>query len=109
MGRPVIFRETMCKAKGDQHCTIVGEIASDLPADDPYLKAMRPEDIAGQLRAMAEEIGELRASLRREKQTGSLIGPSPAFLKSVNLLRRAADSNIRTEARRVGKEGVSKC
>ncbi|EPR17412.1 hypothetical protein M527_17245, partial [Sphingobium indicum IP26] len=106
MGRPVIFRETMCKAKGDPHCTIVGEIASDLPADDPYLKAMRPEDIAGQLRAMAEEIGELRASLRREKQTGSLIGQSPAFLKSVNLLRRAADSNITVLL--TGETGVGK-
>ncbi|GFZ96191.1 MULTISPECIES: sigma-54-dependent Fis family transcriptional regulator [Sphingobium] len=106
MGRPVIFRETMCKAKGDPHCTIVGEIASDLPADDPYLKAMHPEDIAGQLRAMAEEIGELRASLRREKQAGSLIGQSPAFLKSMNLLRRAADSSITVLL--TGETGVGK-
>src|SRR3546814_5257365 len=67
---------------------------------------MRPEDIAGQLRAMAEEIGELRASLRREKQTGSLIGQSPAFLKSVNLLRRAADSNITVLL--TGETGVGK-
>lgn len=83
-----------------------GEIAADLPEDDPYRKAMHPEDIAGKLRDMAEEIGELRASLRREKQTGSLIGQSPAFLKSVNLLTRAADSTITVLL--TGETGVGK-
>lgn len=106
MGKRVIFRETMCKAKGDPFCTIVGEMASNLPDDDPHVLALKPEDIAGQLRDMAEEIGELRASLQREKKAGSLIGQSPAFLKSVNLLRRAADSGIAVLL--TGETGVGK-
>lgn len=106
MGRRVVFRETMCKAKGDPHCVIVGGLASDLPDDDPHVRAMVPEDIAGKLSAMAEEIGELRASLRCQTQPGSLIGQSPAFLKSVNLLRRAADSGITVLL--TGETGVGK-
>ena len=106
MGKHVIFRETTCKAKGDPHCTIIGEMASNLPQDDPHLRALLPEDIDGRLREMAEEIGELRASLRRHHQSGSLIGQSPAFLKSVNLLRRAADSGINVLL--TGETGVGK-
>jgi len=106
MGKRVIFRETMCKAKGDPHCTIIGQMASDLPADDPHIAALDPDDIAGQLRDMAEEISELRASLRREKNTSSLIGQSPAFMKSVKLLRRATDNGITVLL--TGETGVGK-
>ena len=106
MGRAIVFRETMCRSKGDPHCHIVADTADTLAADDPHVRAFAPDDIAGQLRDMEEEIGQLRAFLRRDLEPGSLIGRSPKFLTAFNLLRQAAASPITVLL--TGETGVGK-
>ncbi|KRB83908.1 Fis family transcriptional regulator [Sphingomonas sp. Root710] len=106
MGRRVVLRETMCRSKGDAYCYIVADTAECLSDDDPYIRAFAPDDIAGQLSDMAKEIDELRASLRCDVQTSSLIGRSPKFLRALNLLRQAAVSPITVLL--TGETGVGK-
>jgi len=76
LGRRVVFRETMCRSKGDPCCYIIADTAENLADDDPQLRAFLPDDIAGELDKMADEISQLRSYLRHDPQPGSLIGRS---------------------------------
>lgn len=111
MGRQVVFRETMCRSKGDACCYIIADTAENLAHEDLYVRAFLPDDIAGQLDEMAQEISQLRSYLRRDLQPGSLIGRSQKFTRAFDLLRKAAASPITvllTGETGVGKEVFAK-
>ncbi len=103
LSRRVHFTETMCRAKGDPHCRIVGE-AVDIAGQsfDPF----RPDDIAGQISQMAEEIRVLRAQLEPRQPPTDLVGRSPAFLQSFRLLERATTTDVTVLL--LGETGVGK-
>ncbi|MAY19821.1 MAG: sigma-54-dependent Fis family transcriptional regulator [Erythrobacteraceae bacterium] len=105
MGRRVVFRETSCRGKGDPHCTIIAKTASKSSGDDPDGDLM-PDDIAGEIADLADEIHDLRLALRAEPSSSSLIGESKEFLKTLNLVRRAAQSSIAVLF--TGETGVGK-
>lgn len=103
LSRHVRFTETMCRAKGDPHCRIVGEaVEADGGNFDPFL----PDDIAGQISNMAEEIRSLRAQLEPRQAPTDLVGRSPAFLRSFRLLERATSTDVTVLL--LGETGVGK-
>lgn len=106
MGKPIYFRETMCRSRGDPHCTIIADTDIPLDPDDPLVRAFQPDDIAGELRDMADELEQLRAYLRQDLEPGSLIGRSPAFRSAFDLLRKAAATPITVLL--LGETGVGK-
>lgn len=100
LGRRVRFEETECRCKGDETCRIVGRTVEGESED------LAPDDIAGEIDAMAEEIHTLRTRLGTHRAPENLVGQSPAFLKSYRLLERAADSAITVLL--LGETGVGK-
>lgn len=106
LGKPVYFRETMCRSKGDAHCMIATDTADSNLVDHPMVEALRPDDIAGELQEMAQELEQLRAYLRQDLQPGQLIGRSSAFRTSFNQLKKAAISPITVLL--LGETGVGK-
>lgn len=106
LGRPVYFRETRCRSKGDPVCTIAADTAFPLAADDQVVMALQPDDIAGELQEMAEELEQLKAYLSKTLEPGALIGRSASFLSAFNLLQRAAGTPITVLL--LGETGVGK-
>tara|TARA_R110000772_G_scaffold96986_1_gene196020 strand:+ start:9197 stop:10876 length:1680 start_codon:yes stop_codon:yes gene_type:complete len=106
LGRRVVFRETMCRSKGDPCCYIIADTAENLADDDPQLRAFLPDDIADEMDKMAEEISQLRSFLRRDPEAGSLIGRSRNFENAFDLLRKAATGPITVLL--TGETGVGK-
>lgn len=103
LSRRVHFSEIMCRAKGDPHCRIIGEAVDDAGQSfDPF----RPDDIAGQISQMAEEIRLLRAQLEPRQAPTDLVGRSSAFLKSFRLLERATTTDVTVLL--LGETGVGK-
>ena len=104
-GRRIVFRETRCIARGDPCCVIEGKPVEEW-GDDPYLAQFDPEDVDGQLRAMAAELDELRGRLRTRTRPGPLVGSSAAFRQAFDLVDKAAASPINVLL--LGETGVGK-
>ncbi|NMG64802.1 AAA domain-containing protein [Azoarcus indigens] len=104
--RFIVFRETHCVGKGDEHCVLVGKPAEEWGNADAYLDYFRPGDIEGELAELREELARLRASLGGACQRDDLIGSSPAFEAAFELVRKAAGSAINVLL--LGETGVGK-
>ena len=92
MDRLVIYKETECQRRGDNLCRIVGKPAEEWD-DGEYLKYFEPDSVISDLLSLQQEVSTLRETLCGANQ-GNLIGQSPAFRESFNLLSAAADSHI---------------
>ncbi|QID16380.1 AAA domain-containing protein [Nitrogeniibacter mangrovi] len=103
--RQIVFKETHCVARGDEHCVIVGKPVEEW-GDDPYLAYFDPEDVDGLLRKMAAELDELRGRLRTQVSPGWLVGSSAPFRHAFDLLSKAARSPINVLL--LGETGVGK-
>lgn len=106
LGKPVYFRETMCRGKGDPYCTVVADSEAPVSITEPMLAALQPDDIAGEIRELSDELQQLRAYLRQDFETGSLIGRADSFMAAFNLLKRAASTPITVLL--LGETGVGK-
>jgi len=106
LGKPVYFRETTCRGKGDPYCTVIADSDAPPSVTEPMLAALQPDDIAGEIRELADELQQLRSYLRQDFEPGSLIGRSDSFLSAFNLLKRAASTPITVLL--LGETGVGK-
>lgn len=103
LSRRVRFTETMCRAKGDTQCRIVGETADE---SGQSIDPLQSDDIASQISQMAEEIRILRSQLEPRQPPTDLVGRSPAFLKAFRLLERATTTDVTVLL--LGETGVGK-
>ncbi len=102
--RLIIFRETQCACQGATHCRMEGKTSEDW-GDDAHLEYL--QDHSSQtLTALRDELRQLRGHQPPRHSTGRLVGCSPAFLRTFDLLSRAADSNITVLL--LGETGVGK-
>lgn len=106
MNRFVVFKEVQCVAKGDSHCYIVGKPAEEWTDSDDHIKLFRPDSIVGQLLELQEEVAQLRASLREDKATESLVGVSCGFRNAFGLIQQAAPQPVSVLL--LGETGVGK-
>lgn len=104
--RFIVFRETHCVGKGDEHCVLVGKPAEDWGNADGYLDHFRSENIEGELAELREEVARLRQSICGSAGRDDLIGNSPAFEAAFDLVRKAAGSTINVLL--LGETGVGK-
>jgi len=106
MNRFVVFKETKCLSRGDSHCYIVGKPAEEWEGEEDYIRYFHPENIAGQLLELQEELSKLRASLSEKRSAGNLIGVSQGFHAAFDLIQKAANNTITVLL--LGETGVGK-
>jgi transcriptional regulator with AAA-type ATPase domain len=88
MGRLVLFKEVECRAQGDSRCRIVGQTA-EAWNDDGYAAYFRPQSIGAQLIDYNVGLEQLRTVQPRRQYDRKLVGVSPAFKASFELLKSA--------------------
>jgi len=106
VGRPIIFKETKCVCKGDHHCYIEARLLEHWEDSEDYLKYYQPENIAGRLIDLQEEVVSLRASLNKKALPDNIIGESESFKSALDLASTAAAKPITVLL--LGETGVGK-
>jgi len=107
VGRTVLFRELECMGCGHPRCRVIGktlEMWGGETAEE--LKSLQPDRVADQLIALQEQVSILRHSLGTEIHSGFMIGASPAFLRTYELLEKVARSQ--STVLLLGETGVGK-
>lgn len=104
--RFIVFRETQCIRQGHDRCVIEGRSAEDWQQEQDYVDYFRSIGGAEELRAVEEELRELRGRPRSAEDRGQLVGQSPAFVQAFDLLRQAAPAPITVLLQ--GETGVGK-
>ncbi|WP_334223912.1 sigma 54-interacting transcriptional regulator [Thiosocius teredinicola] len=106
MGKFILFREADCAGKGDRQCRIVGRPADDWSDAERDLSYFKPDHLADQLLKLQNEVENLRYSLDDHFALGDMVGRSPAFLNTCDLLRKGANSHVTVLL--LGETGVGK-
>ncbi len=105
-GQSILYKEVQCAACGHEHCRIEGRLATDWP-DAEQLKADYEEDsLLVRIEDLQADLESLRVSLSPCDDLGELIGRSKAFEKSIELLRKAASTQVTVLL--TGETGVGK-
>jgi DNA-binding NtrC family response regulator len=106
MGRFILFKEVQCAACGPSHCRIVGRPVDEWPDAADYLPYYEETSIVSQLLELHTQVDVLRSSLEQQHQIDDLIGASPAFRRSYDLVAKAAKTNVTVLL--LGETGVGK-
>nr|AFP97332.1 phenol degradative gene activator [Arhodomonas sp. Seminole] len=107
MGKSVIFREFDCRGKGDAKCRIIGKPVEDWGDEiTEELQYFEPENVAEQLVALQDQVEHLRYSIDEETTLGDMVGVSPAFRETGEIIRKAAESAVTVLL--LGETGVGK-
>jgi two-component system response regulator HydG len=107
MGKFILYREVECCGKGDRHCRDIGKPTEEWDDPEQDLQYFKPDRVVDQLIHLQTEVEHLRLSIDGDKSNPKgMVGKSDAFLKSYQLLRKAADSDISVLL--LGETGVGK-
>ncbi len=106
MGCSVLVREVECVARGDTRCRILGKLEVDWADAQRDTKYYRPDPVADRLLELQTQVERLRYSLHQERETGELVGAAPAFMAALDMIERAAASQISVLL--LGETGVGK-
>jgi len=106
MGRMILYRETACRAAGAHECHIVGRTTDEWPDAAEQLKYFEPDSVAEDILRLQDEVKNLRGSLDGNTCGSDLVGQSPAFVASWELIRKAAPSQVTVLL--LGETGVGK-
>jgi DNA-binding NtrC family response regulator len=106
MGRAVLFKEVACCACGEPHCRIEGRTVQDWPDGDAMRADYDADSLLVQLEQLHSQVETLRSSLEAADEQGPLVGHSRAFEQAVDLLRRAAGTQVTVLL--TGETGVGK-
>jgi two-component system response regulator HydG len=89
LGRPVLFRETQCRAQGASHCVVVGKPADDWDDDaQDELRSLRADKLSNGLSALHhKEDAPTAQSLLGDV---AVVGVSAGFNAVCHMVRRAA-------------------
>ncbi len=105
-GQSILYKEVQCAACGHEHCRIEGRPAREWP-DAEQLKAdYEEESLLVRIEDLQADLESLRVSLSPSDDLGELIGRSKAFEKSIELLRKAASTQVTVLL--TGETGVGK-
>ena len=105
-GDQVLFREVECVAKGDKHCRIIGQPASQWTDAEDDLKYFQPESLADRLLELQSQVEQLRHSVRESAGDEQLLGTAVSFNAARDMIGKVAGSQVTVML--LGETGVGK-
>ena len=106
MGKQVLFKELECEACGHAHCLIEGRFVHEWPDGAQLASDYTPESLLVRLDDPPAHANALRESPPAQDVQGPLLGQSPAFQAALELLRKAAPTQVTVLL--TGETGVGK-
>ena len=106
MGQPVIYKETQCSACGHDHCVLEGRPLKDWPDAEQLQEDYEADSMLVRMEDLHAELESLRISLNPSDDLGELIGRSKSFTTAIDLLRKAANTQVTVML--TGETGVGK-
>jgi len=104
--RPTLFKEVQCTACGHAHCLIEGRFAHEWPDGEQLARDYDPDSMLVRLDELQSQVDALRTQLQPIDDQGPLLGRSRAFSDTVELLRKAAPTQVTVLL--TGETGVGK-
>ncbi len=105
-GRLALYKETMCYGSGSAYCLIERRFAEEWPDAATLRQEYAPPMLLNRLGELHSQVEALRQQINPCDDIGELIGASPAFLSAVELVRKAASTNVTVLL--LGETGVGK-
>jgi DNA-binding NtrC family response regulator len=106
MGQKVIYKEIQCGACGHSHCRIEGRPLKDWPDGELLQEDYEADSLLVRMEDLHAELESLRTSISPRDDLGDLIGRSKSFNQSIELLRKAATTQVTVML--TGETGVGK-
>lgn len=92
--RPVLYKEVQCAACGHEHCLIEGRYAEEWPDGEAMARDYDADSMLVKLDELQLQVQTLRTQLQPADELGPLVGSSPAFQHTAELLRKAAQTQV---------------
>lgn len=105
-GRRMLYREITCQACGSEHCRIEGRFQHEWPDGDEMAREYHADSMLMQLGELKSQVEALRTQLDAADESGPLVGHARCFESAVDLLRRAAPTQVTVLL--TGETGVGK-
>ena len=105
-GRPTLYKETQCAGTGPDHCLIEGRFAEEWPDGAAMARDYDPDSMLVRLDELNSQVQALRTQLEPCAASTTLVGSSPAFASTMELLHMAAPTNVTVLL--TGETGVGK-
>ena len=106
MGQKIIYKEVQCAACGHAHCRIEGRPLQDWPDGELLQEEYEADSLLVRMEDLHAELESLRTSMSPSDDLGELIGRSKSFQQSIDLLRKAAATQVTVML--TGETGVGK-
>ncbi|MBK0064240.1 MULTISPECIES: phenol degradation transcriptional regulator MobR [unclassified Acinetobacter] len=110
MGQTIIYQETKCSAKGDDHCQIIGKPLAAWENADELIRFMSPDPVADQIIALQAELKTLKQNIYTPAEADytmfNSVGESAAYRQVCELLKKSAGSKVAVLLQ--GETGVGK-
>lgn len=104
--RSALYKEVQCTSCGHSHCLIEGRFASEWPDAAALTRDYDAESVLVQLDELRSQVQTLRTQLQPADEQGPLIGRSRAYCQTVDLLAKAAQTQVTVLL--TGETGVGK-
>lgn len=105
-GQPILYKEVACGACGALHCRIEGRLKAAWPDGDAMAADYAADSMLVKLEDLQHQVETLRSTLAPADEQGPLLGVSAAFAAAVELLRKAAGTQVTVLL--TGETGVGK-
>ena len=104
--RRVLFKEVQCAACGHSHCLIEGRFEHEWPDGEQMARDYDPDSMLVRIDDLHSQVEALRTRLQPIDQHGPLLGHSRAFQGALDLLQKAAPTQVTVLL--TGETGVGK-
>ena len=105
-GKRMLYKEISCRACGGEPCRIEGRFQHEWPDGEEMAREYQADSMLSQLGELKSQVEALRTQLDAADESGPLVGHSRAFESAVDLLRRAAPTQVTVLL--TGETGVGK-
>lgn len=93
-GLDIQFREVSCCGQGDDHCRIVGKLASEWPDHEEFSRHFRAAPLIDELYELQFRIAELEQSIGADGDRPDILGETQSFVSAIQMIDRGANSEV---------------
>ena len=105
-GQPILYKEVACAACGAPHCRIEGRPQAAWPDGAALAADYEADPMMLRLEDLQQQVETLRTTLQEPQRGAALVGESPAFRRALELLHKAAATQVTVLL--TGETGVGK-